>query len=94
MAKLATMMMAALLLAACATPQERAVTMQAEMDKMMLIYGPACSKLGYTTNSDQWRGCVLQLSTKEEIERYGYPSYYAGYGSRHWGLGGRWGPYW
>jgi len=88
--------LAALMLAACATPQERAVQMQAEIDRMMIIYGPACSKLGYQTNSDQWRSCVLQLSTKEEIERYGYPHYYAGYGygRSHWGFGGRWGPYW
>lgn len=84
---------AALLLAGCTTPQQQAANMQAEMDKMMLIYGPACSKLGYATNSDEWRGCVLQLSAKEDMERYGYSGYYAAYGSRHWGMGTRWRPY-
>jgi hypothetical protein len=84
---------AALLLAGCTTPQQQAANMQAEMDKMMFVYGPACSKLGYATNSDQWRGCVLQLSAKDDMERYGYPSYYAAYGSRHWGMGTRWRPY-
>lgn len=84
---------ATLLLAGCTTPQQQAANMQAEMDKMMLVYGPACSKLGYATNSDQWRGCVLQLSAKEDIERYGNPSYFAAYGSRYWGMGTRWRPY-
>jgi hypothetical protein len=84
---------ALMVLAGCTTPQQQAAKMRAEMDRMMQVYGPACSKLGYATNSDQWRGCVLQLSAKEEMERYGHPSYYAGYGSRYWGLGGRWMPY-
>jgi hypothetical protein len=85
---------AALALAGCATPEQRAADMQAQMSNMMAIYGPACAKLGYPANSDQWRNCVLQLSAKEDIERYGYPPYYAGYGRSHWALGGMWGPYW
>lgn len=85
---------AAAALAGCATPQERAARMQAEIDQMVVVYGPACSRLGYPANSDPWRDCVLQLSVKEEVERNGYPSYYAGYGRRHWAMGGRWGPYW
>lgn len=86
--------LAALVLAGCATPEQKAAQMQAEMSRMMTIYGPACSRLGYQGNSDQWRSCVLQLSTKEELERYGHPHYSAWYGRGHWGLGGRWGPYW
>lgn len=93
MRKVALACLATLLLAACTTPEQRAANMQAEIDKMMQIYGPACSKLGYATNSDQWRNCVLQLSAKEDAERYG-PHYYAGYGRGHWSWGGRWGPYW
>ncbi len=84
----------ALLLAGCSTPQERAAAKQAEMDNMMVVYGPACNRLGYAANSDQWRSCVLQLSAKDEVQRYGYPHYYAGYGRSHWALGGFWGPYW
>lgn len=87
----------AALAAGCTTPQQRAANMQAEIDQMMQIYGPACAKLGYTTNSDQWRACVLQLSTKEDLERYGYPRYYAGFGHfghPYWRFGGAWGPYW
>ena len=79
------------LLAACATPQQRAERMQAEMAEAMVTYGPACSHLGYTPNSDPWRECVLQLSTRDEVRRYG-PSYYGGYGPRGWRGGGFWGP--
>jgi hypothetical protein len=85
---------AVLLLAGCTTPQEHAAQLQAEMDHLVMVYGPACSKLGYAPNSDPWRNCVLQLSTKEDIQRYGYyPAYSAGYPSGRW-HGGFWGPYW
>ncbi len=94
MRKLIMAGLGALLLAGCTTPQQRAANMQAEMNEMMVVYGPACAQLGYPANSDQWRNCVLQLSTKEEIERTGYPSYSAAYGRGHWGLSGRWGSYW
>lgn len=83
----------ALLLAACSTPQERAAMKQAEMEHDMVVYGPACVRLGYQPNSDQWRNCVLQLSTRDELQRYyTYPSY-AGYGPGYW-PGGYWGPRW
>ncbi|MFC0252704.1 hypothetical protein [Massilia consociata] len=84
----------ALGLAACSTPQERAARMQAEMAQLMTVYGPACSQLGYPQNSDQWRNCVLQLSTREELRQIGNaPAVYGGWGSRRW-HGGYWGPYW
>lgn len=82
----------AVLLAGCATPQERAARMQAEINEMMVVYGPACTRLGYTANSDQWRNCVLQLSIKEEAERHDHPHWSIGYGRGRWG--GYWGPYW
>ena len=91
MAKCAVVAMT-MALAACSTPQQRAERMQAEMTEQMAIYGPACSRLGYAQNSDQWRSCVLQLSTREELRQTG-PSYYGGWGPRHW-RGGYWGPYW
>ncbi len=84
----------AVLATACATPEQRAANMQAEMERMMRVYGPACSRLGFAANSDQWRGCVLQLSAKDDIDRYGYhPYYYAGFGRPHWAVGAGWGPY-
>lgn len=87
-------LLAALGTTACATPEQRAAQMRAEMDRMIQVYGPACGRLGYAENSDQWRNCVLQLSMKEEMERYGrHPSYYAGVGRSHWRFGGAWGPW-
>lgn len=94
MRKLIMAGLGALLLAGCTTPQQRAANMQAEMNEMMFIYGPACARLGYAANSDPWRNCVLQLSAKEQMERLNHPSYSLGYGRSRWGLGGRWGPYW
>ncbi len=84
---------AAALLVACATPQERAARMQAEMDQMIVVYGPACSKLGYNVNTDQWRHCVLQLSAKDDVER-ARAHYSLSYGHPRWAWGGYWGPYW
>lgn len=92
MAKCAVVAMT-LALAACSTPQQRAERMQSEMAELMTIYGPACARLGYAQNSDQWRHCVLQLSTREELRQVG-PSYYGGWGPRYWRGGGYWGPYW
>ena len=83
----------ALCLAACTTPQERALRQQAEMDRMIIEFGPACTRLGYVPNADPWRNCVIQLSTKDQIERYGDAAYlYGGWGGRgYWGGGGWWG---
>ncbi len=78
----------AMLLAGCATTAEQSASMQREMDRMMLVYGPACQKLGFSAQSDPWRSCVLQLSTRDELSRsYVQGSYaYSPYGLqyRHW----------
>lgn len=76
--------------AACSTPQERAARKQAEMESLMQIYGPACSRLGYAVDSDPWRSCILNLSTKDELQRYG-PG--PGWGPGYWG-GGYWSRRW
>lgn len=76
--------LAALLLAACSTPQERAAYQQQQMDAAIVEYGPACQRLGYTQNTDQWRACILNLSAKDEMRTYlSYPYYY-GYGPGYW----------
>ena len=85
---------AVLALPACSTPQQRAAQAQADVEHMMVVYGPACTRLGYTAGSDPWRSCVLSLSAKDDLQRYGSaPHYYAGYGMGRW-PGGWWGPYW
>lgn len=66
------------ILAGCATPAEQAVMINREVDRMILVYGPACEKLGYKNDTDPWRSCVLQMSTKDDFERYNYyPNYRA-----------------
>ncbi|MEH6434019.1 hypothetical protein [Massilia sp. DD77] len=67
----------------CMTPQEKALKQQAEMDRMMAEFGPACVQLGYAANSDPWRNCVLQLAAKD--------GKYEGVSTSIFGSWGRWG---
>lgn len=60
------------LLAGCATPAQEAAYAQRDMERMITVYGPACEKLGYSPNTDPWRNCVMQLSYKNEIQRYSF----------------------
>lgn len=86
----AAVLLSVFALSGCATPQERAARKQGEVEQMMAVYGPACSRLGYAQGSDPWRNCVVNLSTKDDIQRYGpngYPGYYPR--ARGW-----WGPGW
>jgi len=58
------------LISACATtPAERAAQAEREVDQMVQVYGPACSKLGYKPESDSWRNCVLQLAAQNDLRR-------------------------
>lgn len=74
----------AALLAACATPAERAARAERDMDEMMTVYGPACERLGHRANSDAWRDCVLRLAQKDAIERNRYPTATGCFGN--WGV--------
>ena len=61
-------------LGGCMTTAERAAMMQAEVDEMVAVYGPACEKLGFQASTDPWRNCVLGLSAQKTRERYlAYP---------------------
>ena len=74
--------------AACSTPQERAAYKQAEVEQMMVVYGPACQRLGYTPNTDPWRSCVLQLNVQDDLQRYQMSTgYCGGYGPGYWHAG-------
>ena len=69
-------------LAGCATNEQRAAQMQAEIDHMIAVYGPACERLGYKSDDDKWRDCVLRLSSRDE-RRYGrYPTTTSCFGHR------------
>jgi hypothetical protein len=69
----------------CTTPQEKALKQQAEMDRMVAEYGPACTQLGYAANSDPWRDCIVQLAARNGANRGGVST--SVFGS--WGSGGR-----
>ena len=57
-------------LTGCMTTAARAAQMQAEIDEMVVVYGPACEKLGFQASTDPWRNCVLGLSSQKNRERY------------------------
>jgi hypothetical protein len=58
------------LLVGCMTVDERAAQQEQKVDEMLAVYGPACAKLGFEGNSDPWRSCVLNLSSKDSYDRY------------------------
>ena len=55
--------------AGCVMQAERAAQVQRDVEDMIRVYGPGCEKLGFKTDSDQWRDCVLRLATKASLER-------------------------
>jgi hypothetical protein len=55
--------------AGCVTQEQRAAQVQREVEELIRVYGPGCEKLGFKTDSDQWRDCVLRLATKDKLER-------------------------
>ena len=58
-----------LFVAGCVTQAERAAQVQREVEEMIGVYGPGCEKLGYKTDSDPWRDCVVRLATRDRLER-------------------------
>lgn len=72
----------------CTTPQEKAMQQQAQMERMMAEYGPACTRLGYAMNTDPWRDCVLRSATRDSAYRGGVStSIFGGWGGRGSGIG-------
>ncbi|MEO7762514.1 MAG: hypothetical protein ABIS68_11465 [Casimicrobiaceae bacterium] len=68
--KFAAMTVFAAMATGCMTTADRAAQMQAEVDDMVAVYGPACEKLGFQQATDPWRNCVLGLSSQKSRERY------------------------
>lgn len=52
------------------SPAERSAQMQKEVEEMIQVYGPACEKLGFQPDSNQWRECILNLNTSKTLENY------------------------
>ena len=57
------------LLAACATPEQRAARVEQEVTAMIQEYGPGCERLGYKADTDPWRECILRLANKDALQR-------------------------
>lgn len=55
--------------AGCATPAERAAAVQRDVDDMISVYGPGCETLGYASDSDPWRDCILRLAHRDDLQR-------------------------
>jgi len=68
---------AALLLAGCATPQQRAQEMAAYIEEN---YGPTCVTLGYKPDTDAYRNCMLSMYNTDQVRN-------AGWGTPGWGVG-------
>ena len=84
MSRLHRLLVVFLALAGCATPTpaERAARAQAEMQQLMTIYGPACEKLGFRPETDNWRECVLKLATRDEVRYSRHPTTTTCFGNR------------
>jgi hypothetical protein len=70
-----TVSIAAFLASCTTTPAEQAVQKQQEADRMHVVYGPACEKLGFKRDTDPWRNCVIGLSQKDAIARHSNNAY-------------------
>ncbi|MES2299190.1 MAG: membrane lipoprotein lipid attachment site-containing protein [Pseudomonadota bacterium] len=88
MRKIIIALVAGLMLAACATPYDDQARLQHDMERIISVYGPACEKLGYAPNTDQWRNCMLQLSIKDDADHnsayYQHYTPYWRYRGRYW----------
>lgn len=60
-------------LSACETltPEQRAAQMERQVDTMIRSYAPACEKLGYKADTDEWRNCILRLDSTASIQFQG-----------------------
>ena len=75
-----------LLLAACATPEQRAEETAAYIAEN---YGPTCARLGYEAGSEGHRNCMLSIYNTDQLRfsaspwgPYGWP-YGGAYGGRY-----------
>jgi hypothetical protein len=65
-----TVIVLVFLVSCVGTPAEKAAMQQREVEQMIQVYGPACVKLGYQSDSDEWRGCILHLAAQDDYKRY------------------------
>lgn len=58
-----------ILVTGCATQEERAAAVQRDVDDMIRVYGPGCEKLGFKSDTDSWRECILRLAHRDDLQR-------------------------
>jgi len=58
-----------ILVTGCATQEERAAAVQRDVDDMIRVYGPGCEKLGFKSDTDPWRECILRLAHRDDLQR-------------------------
>ncbi|MEN3364914.1 MAG: hypothetical protein V7606_2188 [Burkholderiales bacterium] len=73
-------------LAACASEADLIAQKEREVDQMVRIYGPACTRMGYEPDTNQWRDCVLRLSTRDSLSYRNYPGRLGCFGPAGFGL--------
>jgi hypothetical protein len=55
-------------LSGCMTQAERIAAAQTEVDDMIIVYGPACGKLGFAKDTDPWRDCILRMRAHDDAQ--------------------------
>lgn len=75
------MSMATALLAACGSTQEMTAYGNDPVMALAGEYGPACERMGYGRESNEWRRCIAQSTTRADLARYAqfYDRYMAWY---------------
>jgi len=53
---------------ACGTPERRAERARTAMEQRMAAHGPACVRLGNAPDTDPWRHCVVERSSRAELD--------------------------
>lgn len=73
--------MATVLIAACGSTQEMAAYREDPVMAMSEEYGPPCERAGYRKDTNEWRRCIAQSSTRDDLARHAqfYDRYMAWY---------------
>lgn len=58
----------ALVAAGCSAPEQRAERARIAMEQRMAVHGPVCVRLGNAPHSDPWHHCVVERSSRAELD--------------------------
>lgn len=75
-----------MMLTACASnPEAEQLRATRQMTYKIQVYGPACEKLGFATNTDGWRECVqreYEQTLMQQQRQWDHPYYWGPYYQR------------